>query len=73
MLWDSDGFSWNADWKAANLGIAGLRQEIGVIASHVCGEPSQHLWTIGVTGTNGKTSCSHWIARCLSAAAEKPR
>lgn len=71
VLWDSDGFSWNADWKAANLGIAGLRQEIGVIASHVCGEPSKHLWTIGVTGTNGKTSCSHWIARCLSTSGKK--
>lgn len=71
VLWDSDGFSWNNDWKVANLGIAGLRQKIGEIASQVCGEPSQKLWTIGVTGTNGKTSCSHWIARCLSAAGRR--
>ena len=71
VLWDSDSFSWNDNWKVANLGIAGLRQEIGTIASRVCGEPSQKLWTIGVTGTNGKTSCSHWIARCLSQAGRK--
>ena len=25
------------------------------------------LWVAGVTGTNGKTSCSHWIAQCLDA------
>ncbi len=71
VLWDSDGFSWNADWKVANLGIAGLRQAIGEIASLACGRPSKHLWTIGVTGTNGKTSCAHWIARCLTAAGRK--
>ncbi|MFH1493644.1 MAG: UDP-N-acetylmuramoyl-L-alanyl-D-glutamate--2,6-diaminopimelate ligase [Pseudomonadota bacterium] len=71
VLWDSDGFSWNNDWNVANLGIAGLRQKIGETASQVCGEPSQKLWTIGVTGTNGKTSCSHWIARCLSAAGRR--
>lgn len=71
VLWDSDEFSWNGDWKANNLGIAGLRQKIGTIASEVCGEPSKKLWTIGITGTNGKTSCSHWVARCLSAAGRK--
>ncbi|PWB59348.1 MAG: UDP-N-acetylmuramoyl-L-alanyl-D-glutamate--2,6-diaminopimelate ligase [Nitrosomonadales bacterium] len=71
VLWDSDGFSWNAGWKVPNLGVSGLRQAIGEIASQVCGEPSKHLWTVGVTGTNGKTSCSHWIARCLAAAGRK--
>jgi UDP-N-acetylmuramoyl-L-alanyl-D-glutamate--2,6-diaminopimelate ligase len=71
VLWDSDGFAWSDDWKVPNLGIAGLRQQVGEIASQVCGEPSKHLWTIGVTGTNGKTSCSHWIARCLSAVGRK--
>jgi UDP-N-acetylmuramoyl-L-alanyl-D-glutamate--2,6-diaminopimelate ligase len=71
VLWDSDGFAWNEDWKVPNLGIAGLRQKIGEIASQVCGEPSRHLWTVGVTGTNGKTSCAHWIARCLATAGRK--
>jgi UDP-N-acetylmuramoyl-L-alanyl-D-glutamate--2,6-diaminopimelate ligase len=32
----------------------------------VYGRPSERLWTIGVTGTNGKTSCSHWIAQACS-------
>jgi UDP-N-acetylmuramoyl-L-alanyl-D-glutamate--2,6-diaminopimelate ligase len=30
-------------------------------------DPTASLLTIGVTGTNGKTSCSHWIAQVLSA------
>ncbi|MFA5241843.1 MAG: UDP-N-acetylmuramoyl-L-alanyl-D-glutamate--2,6-diaminopimelate ligase [Sulfuricella sp.] len=71
VLWDSDGFSWNDDWKVPGLGIAGLRQAIGEIASRVCGDPSKLLWTVGVTGTNGKTSCAHWIARCLAEAGRK--
>ena len=29
------------------------------------GRPSQSLWIVGVTGTNGKTSCAQWIAQCL--------
>lgn len=71
VLWDSDGFSWNDGWEIPNLGIANLRMKIGEIASQVCGEPSKQMWTIGVTGTNGKTSCSHWIAHCLSATGKK--
>ena len=38
--------------------------EIGAIFYH---EPTAQLLMIGVTGTNGKTSCSHWIAQVLSA------
>jgi len=66
VLWESEGFSWNDEWQVANLGIKGLRDKIGELASHIYGRPSQKLWVIGVTGTNGKTSCSHWIAQCLT-------
>ena len=53
------------------LAIPHLRQRAGSIASHVYGRPSSRLWMIGVTGTNGKTSCSLWIARALAAAGRK--
>lgn len=71
ILWDSDGFQWNDAWHIPNLGIAGLREKIGAIASELNGEPSRTLWMIGVTGTNGKTSCSHWLASCLAARGRK--
>jgi UDP-N-acetylmuramoyl-L-alanyl-D-glutamate--2,6-diaminopimelate ligase len=29
------------------------------------------LFVVGVTGTNGKTSCTHWIAQCLEACGRK--
>ncbi|MHB1591082.1 MAG: UDP-N-acetylmuramoyl-L-alanyl-D-glutamate--2,6-diaminopimelate ligase [Sulfuricella sp.] len=66
VLWEREGFEWNAEWKVPNLPVVGLRDRIGEIASQVYGEPSRQLRTIGITGTNGKTSCCHWIAQCLT-------
>ncbi len=66
VLWEADGHAWNRRLRVPNLGIAQLRSHAGVIASEVYGKPSARLWTIGVTGTNGKTSCSQWIAQALT-------
>ncbi len=71
VLWDSADFAWNPAWRAANLGIANLQRYAGDIASHVYGRPSAKLWMIGVTGTNGKTSCSQWIAQSLTRAGRR--
>jgi UDP-N-acetylmuramoyl-L-alanyl-D-glutamate--2,6-diaminopimelate ligase len=38
------------------------------MASRLLGDPSAGLWVVGVTGTNGKTSVSQWIAAALSSA-----
>ena len=43
-----------------------MRAKVGAIASHVYGNPSGELRLIGVTGTNGKTSCVQWIAQALT-------
>jgi UDP-N-acetylmuramoyl-L-alanyl-D-glutamate--2,6-diaminopimelate ligase len=66
VLWEKRGFSWDAAWRVPNLGIANLRRRAGEIASRAYGRPSSRLWVVGVTGTNGKTSCSHWIAQSLT-------
>jgi len=39
----------------------------GHVADRFYGHPSHHMSVIGVTGTNGKTSVSHYIARALVA------
>jgi UDP-N-acetylmuramoyl-L-alanyl-D-glutamate--2,6-diaminopimelate ligase len=39
----------------------------GVIADRFYGHPSHGLFVIGITGTDGKTSCSHFIAQALDA------
>jgi UDP-N-acetylmuramyl-tripeptide synthetase len=46
--------------------VAGLRELAGEIAASWHGEPAAHVELIAVTGTNGKTSCSQWIAQGLA-------
>ncbi len=49
------------------IGIAGLQQQMGIIADRFYGSPSQTQLLIGITGTNGKTSCSHYLAQAMTA------
>jgi UDP-N-acetylmuramoyl-L-alanyl-D-glutamate--2,6-diaminopimelate ligase len=65
VLWERSGFSWNESWEVPNLGVEELRDHISEIAGAVFGNPSDALWMAGVTGTNGKTSVSQWIAAAL--------
>ncbi len=71
VLWESRDFSWNPAWRVGHVGVPDLRRSAGEIASHAYGYPSGRLWMIGVTGTNGKTTCSHWIAQSLTRAQRK--
>lgn len=48
--------------------IKNLNYFVGQIASRFYENPSLDMVMIGITGTNGKTSCSQFIARCLQAA-----
>lgn len=50
------------------ISVKDLVCQLGHIASRFYGEPSKQLCMIGVTGTNGKTSCSHFLAQALNAA-----
>ncbi len=43
----------------------------GYLADVVHGRPSEALWMAGVTGTNGKTTVSQWLARALGACGTK--
>jgi len=71
VLWEREGFSWDEAWRVPNVAVDGLRGVAGEIAHEVYGRPSEKLWLAGVTGTNGKTSCSQWIAQALSALGRK--
>ena len=65
VLWEKDGFDWRPEWRVPNAAVRGLKQQAGTLAHEFYGRPSESLWMCGVTGTNGKTSCSHWIAAAL--------
>lgn len=45
------------------LVLDNLSGKLGAIADSFYGKPSQACKVVGVTGTNGKTSCSHWLAQ----------
>jgi UDP-N-acetylmuramoyl-L-alanyl-D-glutamate--2,6-diaminopimelate ligase len=53
------------------LWLGNLRLQLGDLAARFYGAPTQKLLTIGVTGTNGKTSCSQWIAQMLTFAGRR--
>lgn len=48
------------------LAITGLARLVGELARRVYDRPSERLWMVGVTGTNGKTSVSQWIAQAMN-------
>lgn len=45
--------------------VPGLRQRLGELADRFFAEPSRRLRVVGITGTNGKTTCSHLVAGAL--------
>jgi UDP-N-acetylmuramoyl-L-alanyl-D-glutamate--2,6-diaminopimelate ligase len=72
VVWEKgDGFAWQDGWRVPNAGVDELKQRAGELAADFYGRPSEALWTCGVTGTNGKTSCSQWLAALLVKAGAK--
>ncbi|HHM04585.1 MAG TPA: UDP-N-acetylmuramoyl-L-alanyl-D-glutamate--2,6-diaminopimelate ligase [Gammaproteobacteria bacterium] len=45
--------------------VVDLGRRVGALAARFYGQPSRELNVIGITGTNGKTSCSHFLAQVL--------
>jgi UDP-N-acetylmuramoyl-L-alanyl-D-glutamate--2,6-diaminopimelate ligase len=69
VLYQSEGFLGNVDPARAHA-VPRLDRLAGEIASRWYGAPSESMRVIGVTGTNGKTSCSQWLAAALTALGE---
>ena len=72
VFWDDDGnFAWNPEWKVPNQGIKDLKHRAGILAAQVYGNVSDDLKVWGVTGTNGKTSITQWLAQAADLLGEK--
>ena len=69
------GFDWYANSELGNTvphaAVKNLKRFASLIAGHVYQNPSNDLWMIGVTGTNGKTSVSQWIAQALATTSKR--
>jgi len=66
VLWEAAGIG-DSELPIAvpNIAVTGLPALSGELAHLVYGRPSEKLWMVGVTGTNGKTSVSQWIAQAF--------
>jgi UDP-N-acetylmuramoyl-L-alanyl-D-glutamate--2,6-diaminopimelate ligase len=67
---DPDGFSWNDKWSVPYLTVDKLKQNAGAIAHAFYAQPDARMFTVGVTGTNGKTSSAVWLGHALSRGGE---
>ncbi|KMY86733.1 UDP-N-acetylmuramoylalanyl-D-glutamate-2,6- diaminopimelate ligase [Candidatus Paraburkholderia calva] len=64
-LYQPENFAGKPD-ASKTLAVPALNNLAGPIAAAWYGEPTASMLTVGVTGTNGKTSCSTWIATALT-------
>lgn len=53
------------DSNVLKISVADLAKNLGEIAARFYGQPSHKMNVIGITGTNGKTSCSQFLAQVL--------
>ncbi|MBC8749761.1 MULTISPECIES: UDP-N-acetylmuramoyl-L-alanyl-D-glutamate--2,6-diaminopimelate ligase [Paraburkholderia] len=66
VLVQPEGFRGTLDTSVAHA-VPALNELAGTIASAWYRDPSDAMLAVGITGTNGKTSCSQWVAAALSA------
>lgn len=70
ILFEPDGYSSDLAETFQGLpaiAINGLGEKLGDLASRFYGQPSEQMTVIGITGTNGKTSSSQFLAQMLDA------
>lgn len=65
VVYESDGAARLETDGLPARAVTGLRELAGHIASEFHGRPSERLRLVAVTGTNGKTTTTQWIANGL--------
>ncbi len=53
------------------VGVSNLKDRVGLMASRLYADPSAHLRVLGITGTNGKTTCAWLLAQALNQLGER--
>lgn len=66
VLVDADATSTEQQIGVPCIAIPSLRIKLGSIAARFYAEPSAQMSMIGITGTNGKTSVSRFLAQTMS-------
>lgn len=66
ILHEAADCEWRAEWNVPHLAIENLKKQAGEISAAYYAFPDRAMFTIAVTGTNGKTSCTQWLGHALS-------
>ncbi|MBI3284044.1 MAG: UDP-N-acetylmuramoyl-L-alanyl-D-glutamate--2,6-diaminopimelate ligase [Burkholderiales bacterium] len=66
VVYEADNFSWDEALQIPRRAVPDLMRQVGCIASVWHEVPDQAMFSVAVTGTNGKTSCSQWLAKAFS-------
>lgn len=69
IIWEADENAEPSDLIIPCIEVTNLRDYSGVIASRFYGSPSESMNIIGITGTDGKTSVSHFLGQSIANAA----
>jgi UDP-N-acetylmuramoyl-L-alanyl-D-glutamate--2,6-diaminopimelate ligase len=66
VVFDPAGYTWPEQLAVPGFAVPDLRQYAGPIAHAFYAQPDSALFTVGVTGTNGKTSSAVWLGQALA-------
>ena len=68
VVWEpAPGIAEPDELPVPEVAVPGLSRRVGEIAARYYGEPAKQLFTVGVTGTDGKTSTAYLVAQGLEA------
>jgi UDP-N-acetylmuramoyl-L-alanyl-D-glutamate--2,6-diaminopimelate ligase len=66
VVYDERDFAWDDAWTVPHLALPDLKKQAGPIA-HACNDmPDAGMFSVGLTGTNGKTSCAVWLGQAMA-------
>ncbi|MBC7858345.1 MAG: UDP-N-acetylmuramoyl-L-alanyl-D-glutamate--2,6-diaminopimelate ligase, partial [Burkholderiaceae bacterium] len=66
IVCEARGLVWDAQWNVPHLGVPDLKKRAGPVAHAYYAMPDSAMYTVGVTGTNGKTSCALWLGQAFA-------
>jgi UDP-N-acetylmuramoyl-L-alanyl-D-glutamate--2,6-diaminopimelate ligase len=71
VVYEERDHTWDEALIVPHLAVADLKHNAGPIAHACLGMPDSGMFTVGVTGTNGKTSIAVWLGQAFARLGEK--
>ncbi len=65
VLYETEGWTFDNVDEGRIFGVSNLRRHIGPVADIFYDEPSSKMHVVGITGTNGKSTCAMLTAQSL--------